>query len=67
MVQCDQCQDWFYDECVTVHSIVWKGDNISWLYKPVLTNYNIIFLLNKEQTDNYYYYFINTVLATQYI
>ena len=33
MVQCDQCQEWFHDECVTVPDVVRNGDNISWLCK----------------------------------
>ena len=33
MVQCDQCQEWFHDDCVTVPNVIGKGDNVSWLCK----------------------------------
>ena len=36
MVQCDQCQEWFHDECVTVPDNVRNGDNISWLCKACI-------------------------------
>ena len=39
MVQCDQGQEWFHDDYVTVPDVVWKGNNISWLYQVVTVLY----------------------------
>ena len=36
VVYCDQCQDWFHDDCVNVPNIIWKGDKISWFSKACI-------------------------------
>ena len=41
MVQCDQCQEWFHDDCVTVPDVFGKEIILVGSVKPVPSNHSI--------------------------
>lgn len=47
----DQCQDWSYDDCVIVHTVLF-GKEIVLIgsLKPVLTTFSIVKIKNEEIT-----------------